>query len=211
MVWVGGGTFRSGADNARYYTVGAFWFGRTEVTRGAYARCVIAGVCEPARGPSAGNPAAGTPVVGVTYSMAERYCGYLGGRLPTRAEWEFAARGADGWRYPWGEHAPDCTVARFAGCGAGPVRAGTLRAGASPFGALEMAGNVAEWTQDRGGATAPAGSACDPTGPRVGRTRMTCGGAFDAPAALIRPTACAERDPDEARYDTGFRCLRTGL
>jgi formylglycine-generating enzyme required for sulfatase activity len=211
MVFVGGGTFRMGprqASDARYVTVGPFWIDRTEVTVAAYERCVAAGVCEAASDPF-GLARGGAPVVDVTHDMARAYCAWAGGRLPTEAEWELAARGPDGRTYPWGERTPDCTLARLQGCGTGPLAAGTLRAGASPFGALDMAGNVAEWTADHGGPSPSARSHRDPTGPSEGRTRVVRGGAFDAPATALRTFARAERDPREARYDTGFRCVRT--
>lgn len=193
----------------RVVTVGPFWMDRTEVTASAYARCVNAGVCTAVSDPF-GQVRGDLPVVNVTYAMASTYCAWVGGRLPTEAEWEFAARGTDGRTYPWGERTPDCVLTRMAGCGVGPVPVGTLPAGASPFGVLDMAGNVAEWTSDRAGRLSP-GSYRDPVGPSEGHMRIVRGGAFDGTESELRTYARAERDEREARYDVGFRCVRTGV
>jgi formylglycine-generating enzyme required for sulfatase activity len=210
MLWIPGGTFSMGpraSNTVRVVTVGPFWIDRTEVTAEAYARCVAAGGCVAASDPY-GLARGAAPVVNVTHAMATAYCAWSGGRLPTEAEWEFAARGTDGRPYPWGEAMPDCAHARMQGCGTGALPVGSLRAGASAFGALDMAGNVAEWTADRGGSLS-AGSPRDPIGPAEGRTRIVRGGGFDAPAAALRATARSERDAREARYDLGFRCVRS--
>lgn len=211
MVWVPPGSFvmgERGASAARYVTLGGFWIDRTEVTAAAYRRCVNAGSCPEASDPFGLLRAPDAPAVNVTHAMAAAYCAWRGGRLPTEAEWEYAARGAEGRTYPWGERAPDCSLARALGCGASPIQVGRLPAGASPFGALDMAGNVAEWTADRWEALAP-GSFRDPTTAAGGHERVVRGGAFDEPASALRASARMRRDEREARYDLGFRCVRS--
>ena len=142
--------------------VADFLIDKTEVTNAQYRACVSAGECDLPRDTSYyedGNYA-DHPVVYVNWNQAKGFCAWRGGRLPTEAEWEKAARGIDGRRYPWGD-AFDGTRLNFCdrNCAfdwaekdvddgyaqTSPV--GRYPAGASPYGALDMAGNVWEWTQ----------------------------------------------------------------
>jgi formylglycine-generating enzyme required for sulfatase activity len=133
-----------------------FWIDKTEVTNAMYAQCVDAGNCEapfePAFPPYPDyyeNPAYGQyPVLGVTYEGAERYCRWANRWLPTEAEWEKAARGEGGNLYPWGDQEPNCGRASYLNCSAGTLPVGTLIGGASPYGAMDMAGNAWEWVAD---------------------------------------------------------------
>ena len=89
----------------------AFWIDRTEVTKAQYQRCVEAGVCA---APSCSGTGKGDhPVVCVRWQDASKYCAWAGRRLPTEAEWEKAARGTDGGKYPWGNDAPDCSRVNY--------------------------------------------------------------------------------------------------
>jgi len=209
MVAVPGGVFRAGGGAV---SVGPFLLDAREVTAELYRRCVAAGVCAAAPDPYGQMATAATaPAVNVTWSMAARYCGWAGGRLPTEHEWELAARGLDARRYPWGERAPDCTLARHAGCGDGALRVGALPAGRGPFGSFDMAGNVAEWTADRFGPRAVRegrGPLRDPTGAARGSQRVVRGGSFVSMPAELALDARRAVDEREARADVGFRCAR---
>ena len=129
-------------------TLPAFRIDRTEVTREDYWRCVRANRCREAwRRPTWTAPRG--PVTGVSWHQARTYCAWVGGRLPTEAEWEKAARGTDARRYPWGNEPPTRERAVFGmrmNVGQ-PEPVGSHPSGASPYGALDMAGNVWEWTE----------------------------------------------------------------
>ena len=124
---------------------------RTEVTVEAYARCVDVGRC-PARAPAFSG--ATMPMTNVSWSDARATCAFRGGRLPTEVEWEHAARGVDDRLYPWGSFRPHCgwadSMYELGGhCnGYGPSAVGSFPKGASPYGVLDLAGNVLEWVDD---------------------------------------------------------------
>jgi formylglycine-generating enzyme required for sulfatase activity len=209
----------------------AFFIDRTEVTNDTYdAFRAATGQAPPAwafDGP-------GRPVVGVSWYDAEAYCDWAGKRLPTEAEWEKAARGDDGRTYPWG-NAWDGSRLRSADAlagteladfgawmdwrarridpfrpGSGPAPAGAHPDGASPYGALDMAGNVWEWTADWYSAdTYTAKPRQNPKGPPTGTRRVLRGGGWDVPrgiaATWFREAFMAS---EEGRIVTGFRCAK---
>ena len=133
-----------------------FWIDKTEVTNAMYARCVAAGDCDepltPVLPPYQNyyqNPAYGEyPVLGVTFDNAKTYCRWAKRHLPTEAEWEKAARGELGNLYPWGNQPPNCNRANHLLCNEGTLPVGALPGGVSPYGALDLAGNVWEWVED---------------------------------------------------------------
>ncbi len=158
MVHVAAGTFTMGDTHgdgevderpAHRLTVSAFWLDRTEVTNVQFARFAkVARDSGLARGDKWDLEEGKDlhPAVNIPWRVAVAYCRWAGKRLPTEAEWEYAARGTDGRKYPWGD-AWDDQRAGFGGNrgsqGAAPV--GSYPTGISPFGALDMAGNVWEW------------------------------------------------------------------
>jgi formylglycine-generating enzyme required for sulfatase activity len=125
-----------------------FWIMRTEVTNRQYAQCVKAGACtKPKDDERWRDPAyADHPVTSIDWDQANDFAAWVGGRLPTEAEWEKACRSTDGRTYPWGEALPTAEVANYNNLLADTTPVGTYPVGASPYGALDMSGNTWEWT-----------------------------------------------------------------
>jgi hypothetical protein len=144
--WLGGPLVSVPAGNG----VAAFRIGRTEVTNAQYAQCVAAGVCTvPSDTTNYNNPAyANHPVVWVRRAQAWVYASWVGGTLPTEAQWMRACQGDDERTYPWGNQLPDATWLNFNFNPNTTTTVGTYPAGASPYGALDMVGNVAEWVDN---------------------------------------------------------------
>jgi formylglycine-generating enzyme required for sulfatase activity len=207
-VRIPGGPFTQGSTGGdederpvRKVVVKAFAIDRTEVTRGDYELCVAAARCKsPAALPDDQN-LPNLPATGVDWNDAQAYCRFAGGRLPTEAEWEKAARGTDGREYPWGNHA-DCARANWgnfqgegpcAGKNPGhPVPVGQYPSGASPYGVLDLGGNVWEWVADQYDGE---------PGRRVVRGGSCCSYFVGPRAANRNAWAPGHRDAD-----LGFRC-----
>ena len=191
----------------------AFWINKTEVTNGQYNRCVEAGEClQPALVPYWGTETeqrlSDIPVVTISWKAAKQFCEWAGLQLPTEAQWEKAARGPDGRIYPWGNDEPDCNKAQYRGCGDRTISVGSKPAGASPYGALDMAGNAAEWVSDWYSANYYAHSPHhNPTGPESGTLRILRGGGWSSSEEKLRVTERVTTASYTRHGLTGFRCV----
>jgi formylglycine-generating enzyme required for sulfatase activity len=219
---VAAGTFDMGVSGGvdvplHSVTLSAFFLDRTEVTNAQYQACVDAGCCArptydgsySGREPYFGNLRYGSyPVVFVTWEQARQYCEGLGKRLPTEAQWEFAARGADGRTYPWGSATPTAANAQFGqGLDGDTAAVGMHTAGISPAGAEDMAGNVWEWVADWYSATYyTASPGTDPAGPADGIARVVRGGSFGSTAEQLFSYYRMWFLPSESYSNVGFRC-----
>jgi formylglycine-generating enzyme required for sulfatase activity len=220
MVWVPAGEFTMGSQDAdaspdekpqHKVNVEGFWISRTEVTNAQYAQCVKAGACA-APSNRVYNQAefADRPVVDVSWHDANAYAGWAGGRLPTEAEWEKACRGTDGRIYPWGSGVPSDKLLNYnVRTGGATTDVGSYSQGASPYGLLDMAGNVWEWTNSM---PKPYPYRADDGREEVGDgLRVLRGGAFFDNARGVR---CASRywgDPYGPLDDIGFRVVASPI
>jgi sulfatase modifying factor 1 len=224
MAWIPPGTFEMGtvrgdgsgfADEQPRHTVTlsrGFWIDITEVTFAEYGRFSHATGANPPHQPFWADDT--HPVVNVTWQNAAGYCRWAGGRLPTEAEWEYAARGGQsGLRYPWGDGISHDN-ANFDGTGRRDQWAKSSPVESFPpngYGLYDVAGNVWEWTadwyEDRYYAHSPA---ADPAGPAEGRTRVVRGGSWTSDPGRLRTSYRFSLDPSDSQVSVGFRCVRDG-
>ena len=216
------------ADEAPEHPVAlhGFWIDQTEVTNQMYRQCVESGACSPpvALTSMAGDvyfsdPAfAHYPVIWVRWDQAAAYCRWAGGRLPTEAEWEYAARGPEGRLFPWGNTfdphrlnycdrrcplAPKDPAQDDGFAETSPV--GHYPSGISWCGALDMGGNVREWVGDWYGPYA-AGAVDNPSGPPSGDFHIPRGGSWLDLADNVRSTNRGANATDYAEHKVGIRC-----
>jgi len=209
------------SDEMPYHevTLGRYYMDKTEVTVDQYAGCVTDGSCTP---PHTGgfcnwgvSGKGSNPVNCVNWIQAGEFCAWAGKRLPTEAEWEKAARGTDGRKFPWGNDVATCQYAVMysgkGGCGTGGTwNVCSKTAGNSPYGLCDMAGNVYEWVSDwydsKYYVSSPSSS---PTGPVNGLDRVNRGASFQC--FNIRVSSRFYNDPEYSgvnHWFTGFRCAK---
>ena len=261
MLPVPGGEYFMGSDDApgekpaHHVRLSPFCIDATEVTVSAYKACSDKGACKRAglenewegitphdrkvydplcnaRDPKGRGD---HPVNCVDWEQASQYCESVGPgvRLPTEAEWEFAARGPDGRKYPWGDESP--SAAHLNACGleclawakangvplgamypaddgfANTAPVGSFPQGRSRYGVADVTGNVWEWVADWYApyAAMPAGAPLDPKGPPGGTERVVRGGAWNgAEPAWVRPTYRFHDIPTKRSHGYGFRCAK---
>ncbi len=230
MVLIRGGTLQMGSpegegepDEWHQHAIGVsdFWMDLAEVTTQEYRACVAAQACQPPHrtdGSLQLNSATRTdyyrdprfdqfPVVFVAWSDARAYCEWLGKRLPTEAEWEWAARGPEGSLYPWGSQPADANRANFDGNVGDTRKVGMYEPGAN--GLYDMAGNVWEWTSSlyKG---YPYNARDGRENPQASGLRVLRGGSWRDEGESLRT---ANRDvgtaPDAPLDNVGFRCARS--
>jgi len=218
MVFVQGGTFLMGDEAGDEYerpahtvTVESFFLDETEVTREAYATFLAATGRKAPSGWRDRVPPEGTskyPVTGVTWDDADAYAKWAGKRLPTEAEWEYAARGTDGRQYAWGDDWKSEHANAFTSSASRLTDVGSYPEGRSPFGALDMCGNAWEWTASR---LEPYPNGKLPT-PPAKNEMIIRGGCWKSDGSQATTTyrwgwlARGARDYS----DTGFRCAKDG-
>jgi formylglycine-generating enzyme required for sulfatase activity len=206
--------------------------GQGEAWEGAVTEPLTASneACTWSAHPGREHPREQHPINCVTWATSQAYCAWMGGRLPTEAEWEYAARGQDGGMYPWGDDSPAHNGMELCWAGGnapvdGTCDVGKFRSSDSPLGVSDMAGNVWQWVADRYSVTYEGAPGQDPLGQsatltehgRTGtteipnRTRVIRGGTwlFDSPIA-IRSTLRQMGNPEVRLPTIGFRCAYSG-
>ena len=208
---------------AHFVVLDAYWIDLTEVTMDRYRPCEQAGVCEEKGCRSEDSPGEGNhPVVCLTWDQAATYCEWVEGRLPTEAEWEYAARGPEGRRYPWGDRFvgtrlnycdANCPLSKrdetFDDGFARSAPVGSYPEGASWVGALDMSGNVWELVADWDGEY-PPGRQVNPTGPSSGIRRVARGGSWHASPDHVRSALRTNLGAGDMVDHVGFRCVVSG-
>ena len=221
MVLVPEGQFILGQDGsdqanpAQNFQLPSYYIDQYEVSNAHYTECVAVRACQPpttmdsqTRPSYYGNlDFSDFPVINVDWHMAQTYCAWRGARLPTEAEWEKAARGTEALSQPWGDNT-GCFFANHNACVGDTSVIDKYVIGKSVYGALNMAGNVAEWTSSlfKPYPYDPTDGREDPAsnGPRVLR-----GGSWASAPADILTYQRLGFDPSTYRNDIGFRCVRS--
>lgn len=213
-VTIPAGEFQMGSDNSEsdeqpIHTISldGYRIGKYEVTNKQYNQCIRASVCTGNVFPDKLDH----PVVNVNWYAATIYCEWLGGRLPTEAEWEKAA----GWDsetntkyiYPWGNDDPTLDLLNYDYNLGDTTPVGTYHEGISPYGLFDMAGNVWEWVNDWYGENYYQNSpSSNPLGPDSGDYRVLRGGGWTDDGYYVRSASRFRGNTTVTNYDVGFRC-----
>lgn len=232
MILIPAGPFLMGSNDGlpnerpeHTVTLNAYYIDQFEVTAGRYQKFIESAKRDlpPTWDDEAAQALSDRPAVGMSWTDAAAYCKWAGRRLPTEAEWEKAARGTDGRRYPWGHMQPFVDIANYnrglwvseaitlvpvnSGLEGMSVRHGLKEGGKSSYGLFHMAGNAAEWVADWYDREYYQKSPDkNPTGLAIGEKRVIRGGSWaDLPTAL-RVTARFSAEPDFEDRTIGFRC-----
>ena len=220
LVYIPAGEFLMGDNDsprsspAHKVHLEAYWMDRVEVTNAMYQKCVKAGGCalpdvhfDPYYGKWAYRD---HPVVYINWFQAQAYCKWAGRRLPTEVEWEKAARGTDGRKYPWGDEAPTPRLANFdEALIQQAISSYRYPSGASPFGVLNMSGNVREWLADWFDPNYYEYSPyTNPKGPEAGTERALRSGSYAEDRRQIAVYVRLRHSPDSAGLNRGFRCAQ---
>jgi eukaryotic-like serine/threonine-protein kinase len=189
-----------------------YWIYQTQVTNAMFAKCMAAGICVKQVGnvdPHFANPAyANHPVVYVTWDEALGYCAWQGGRLPTEAEWEKAARGTSNRFFPWGEISAGPDVTNADNSVGDTTAVGSYPKYPSFYGLLDMGGNVREWVMDWYSETYYQESPKDnPTGPATGQKKVLRGASFSDPYPFSQTVRRLSHAPGSPGINRGFRCV----
>jgi len=203
-------------ENNQVYsaTLDDYWIYMFPVTNSQYSQCVDTGACSPPADedpyPDIADPMVrDDPVVGVTWDQAGAYCAWLNGRLPTKAEWEKAARGPDAYTYPWGESDPACDLLNFQDCEKLDVSlVYEYPEGRSYYQAFDLAGNTFEWVfdlyEDDIVSQLPGE---EPYSPPNGTERVVRGSSYVSEEETLPSAELYYLEPDQYRTDLGFRCV----
>ncbi len=223
IIYIPAGSFLMGTDGndpfgreeefpLREVYLDAYWISSTPVTNAMYSRCVEAGVCKynysTEKFPRYLDPRfADYPVVYVTWNSAQKFCQWTGGRLPTEAEWEKAARGTAGQRYPWGDHGDRARQANVANVVGDTTKVGFFPKDISPYGVLDMGGNVREWVADwYDPYYYPSAPLSNPTGPEEGEKKVLRSAGWWDDEDFSRSASRRSHVPHSPGINRGFRC-----
>jgi len=215
QVYVPAGNFIMGSNDSgadpdekpvRTVYLVSYWIDKYEVSKKQYKKCVDARICDlPGDNFSTYD---NFPVTYVSWEDAKTYCEWAGGVLPTEAQWEKVARGEDSRKYPWGNEEPDNSYANYNENIGDPTEVGSYEKGASPYGAMDMAGNVWEWVNDWYADEYDADDTNNPKGPSGTRAyRVLRGGSWSIKSRDTRSANRSWSNPDFRSKYIGFRCV----